>query len=299
MIFISTFVKIICFKMYSVWITGANGQLGLELRRKLARRKRVFATDAELDICDAAAVERFIAEHGIGTIINCAAYTNVEAAEDDADLCFRVNETGVKTLAEAAFKADAALIQVSTDYVFDGNKRTPYQESDSPAPLSVYGASKLAGERAMQRSGCRGVIVRTAWLYSPYGKNFMKTMAALGAEREEVKVVCDQIGSPTAADSLAAAIVRIIGNIGTHRGEIYNFSGRGPCSWSDFAAAIMHCAHNRCRVVDIKSDEYPQKATRPKYSYLDCSKIERDFGIVAEPWQSALERNWRRYKRTL
>lgn len=283
----------------SVWITGANGQLGIELRRKLARRKRVFATDAELDICDAAAVDRFIAGNGINTIINCAAYTNVEAAEENAGLCYRVNEIGVKTLADAAFKADAALVQISTDYVFDGGKRTPYKESDPPAPLSVYGASKLAGERAMQLSGCRGVIVRTAWLYSPYGKNFMKTMAALGAEHDQVKVVCDQIGSPTAADSLAAAVVKIIDNMTTQHGEIYNFSGRGSCSWSVFAAAIMHCAHNRCRVVDIKSDEYPQKATRPSYSYLDCSKIERDFGIVAEPWQSALERNWRRYKRTL
>lgn len=283
----------------SIWITGANGQLGIELRRKFARRKRVVATDAELDICDAAAVDRFIAGNGINTIINCAAYTNVEAAEENAGLCYRVNEIGVKTLADAAFKADAALVQISTDYVFDGGKRTPYKESDPPAPLSVYGASKLAGERAMQLAGCRGVIVRTAWLYSPYGKNFMKTMAALGAEHDQVKVVCDQIGSPTAADSLAAAVVKIIDNMTTQRGEIYNFSGRGPCSWSVFAAAIMHCAHNRCRVVDIKSDEYPQKATRPSYSYLDCSKIERDFGIVAEPWQSALERNWRRYKRTL
>lgn len=285
--------------MHSIWITGANGQLGMELRRKLARHKRVFATDAELDICDFAAVERFMAEHGTDTIINCAAYTDVEAAEDNAGLCCRVNELGVKTLAQAAAKADASLIQLSTDYVFDGTKRSPYTESDSPAPLSVYGKSKLAGERAMQQIGCRGAIIRTSWLYSPYGKNFMKTMASLGAEREEVRVVCDQIGSPTAADSLAAAIVKIIDNLGDCRGEIFNFSGEGECSWSVFAAAIMHCANNRCRVVDIKSDEYPQKATRPSYSYLDCSKIGRDFGIVPEPWQSALERNMRRYKRTL
>ena len=254
--------------MHSIWITGANGQLGIELGRKLARRKRVFATDAELDICNAVAVEKFIAGHGIDTIINCAAYTNVEAAEDNPQLCYKVNELGVKTLAEAALKADAALIQISTDYVFDGKKSTPYTEGDAPAPLSVYGASKLAGEEAMRRTGCRGVIVRTAWLYSPYGKNFMKTMAALGAEREELKVVCDQIGSPTSADSLAEAIVKIVDNMAMQRGEIYHFSGRGPCSWSVFAAAIMHCAHNRCRVVDIKSDGYPQKAARPAYSYL-------------------------------
>ena len=285
--------------MNNIWITGAGGQLGIELRRKLARRKGIFATDAELDICDASAVGQFVAANGIRFIVNCAAYTNVEAAEDNAALCHRVNGLGVKTLAEAALKADAALIQISTDYVFDGNKRTPYTENDSPAPLSVYGSSKLAGERAMQESGCRGVIIRTAWLYSPYGKNFMKTMADLGASRSELRVVSDQIGSPTAADSLAAAIVKILPQIGDRRGEIYHFSGRGPCSWSDFAAAIMHCARNRCRVVDIKSDEYPQKATRPNYSYMDCSRILRDFGVEAEPWQSALERNWRRYKRSL
>ena len=273
--------------------------MGIELRRRLARRKKVFATDAELDICDAGAVSGYISDNAINVIINCAAYTNVEAAEDNAELCYRVNELGVKTLAEAALKADAALIQISTDYVFDGRKRTPYTESDSPAPLSVYGESKLAGERAMQQSGCRGAIIRTSWLYSPYGKNFMKTMATLGASREEISVVCDQIGSPTAADSLAAAIVKIIDNLGDCRGEVFNYSGEGECSWSVFAAAIMHCAGNRCRVVDIKSDEYPQKATRPDYSYLDKSQIKRRFGIEAEPWQSALERNMRRYKRSL
>ena len=281
----------------SIWITGAKGQLGIELQKKLARRKNVVTTDAELDICDAAKVERFMADNNVGTIINCAAYTNVEAAEDNADLCYRVNELGVKTLAEAALKADAALVQISTDFVFDGSKGKPYKETDSPAPLSVYGASKLAGEQVMRKAGCRGVIIRTAWLYSPFGKNFMKTMAALGAERDQISVVCDQIGSPTAADSLAAAIVKILPQIGNRRGGIYHFTGEGPCSWSVFAAAIMHAAGNRCRVLDIKSDEYPQKATRPKYSYLDCSKIARDFGVKAEPWQSALERNMRRYKR--
>lgn len=285
--------------MNAIWITGAGGQLGRELQRKLARRRSVFATDAELDICDAAAVESFMAAHNIRTIVNCAAYTNVEGAESDIQRCYSINHLGVKTLAEAALKADAALIQISTDYVFDGQKRSAYKESDRPAPLCVYGSSKLAGEEAMQQVGCKGIIIRTAWLYSPFGKNFMKTMASLGAARDVVNVVCDQIGSPTAADSLAEAIVKTVGRAGEYRGEVYHFSGRGACSWSDFAAAIMHCAGNRCRVVDIKSDEYPQKATRPKYSYLDCAKIARDFGITPEPWQSALERNMRRYKRSL
>ena len=286
--------------MYSsIWITGAGGQLGIELQRKFAGRRRLLATDAELDICDAAAVERFVAENSVGTIINCAAYTNVEGAESDADRCRKVNCLGVKVLAEAARKADASLVQISTDYVFDGKKDTPYRESDSPAPLSVSGATKLEGERAMQEAGCRGIIIRTAWLYSPFGKNFMKTMTALGAGRDEVSVVCDQIGSPTAADSLAAAIVKSLRHIRDFRGEVFHFSGRGECSWSVFAAAIMHAAGNRCRVTDIKSDEYPQKAARPKYSYLDCSKFAQIFGVEAEPWQSALERNMRRYKRLL
>lgn len=283
----------------SIWITGAGGQLGTELQRKLARRKNIFATDAELNICDAVAVKDFIAQNHIGTIINCAAYTNVEAAEDNPALCRKVNAEGPANLALAAKEADAALIQISTDYVFDGRQRAPYRETDFPAPLSIYGKSKLEAEEAIRSIGCRGVIIRTAWLYSPYGKNFMKTMVALGSSRESVSVVADQIGSPTAADSLADAILIIIRNIGDRRGEIYNFSGDGPCSWSDFAAAIMHCAGLKCHVRDITSDEYPQKAARPAYSYLSKALIKQEFGIEAEPWQSALERNMRRYKRNL
>lgn len=273
--------------------------MGTELLRKTARRKNILATDAELDICDAGAVKDFVAQNRIGTIINCAAYTNVEAAEDCPALCRKVNAGGAATLAQAALEADAALVQISTDYVFDGRKRTPYIESDSPAPLSVYGKSKLEAEEAIRAAGCRGVIIRTAWLYSPYGKNFMKTMLSLGTTRDEVSVVSDQTGSPTSADSLADAILKIIRNIGDRRGEIYHFSGDGACSWSDFAAAIMHCGGCSCRVRDIKSDEYPQKAARPAYSYLDKALIKQGFGIEAEPWQSALERNIRRYKRML
>lgn len=285
--------------MRNIWITGAGGQLGTELQIKLKRRKGVYATDLEVDICNSEAVSRFMADNRIGIVINCAAYTNVEAAEDNSGLCRKVNVLGAKNLAQAALEADAALIQISTDYVFDGLKTTPYTEQDSPAPLSVYGASKKEAEDAIRDIGCRGVIIRTAWLYSPFGKNFMKTMVNLGATREEVRVVSDQIGSPTAADSLAGAILKISRSIGDRRGEIFHFSGEGPCSWSDFAAAIMHCAGSRCRVVDIKSDEYPQKATRPKYSYLSKALIKQEFGIEAEPWQSALERNMRRYKRLL
>ena len=281
--------------MYNIWITGANGQLGIELQQRLAGRGELFATDAELDICDADAVERFVADNNIGTIINCAAYTNVEAAEDNADICMKVNMLGVKNLAQAALKSDAALIQISTDYVFDGAKGTPYTESDLPHPLSVYGESKLAGEEAMRAVGCKGVIIRTAWLYSPYGKNFMKTMTTLGQTRNEVSVVCDQIGSPTAADSLAEAIEAVIERAGEFRGAIFNYSGQGACAWSDFAEAIMRLSGSECTVREIKSDGYPQKAVRPKYSYLDKSLFEETFHLEAEHWRKALERNMRRY----
>jgi len=280
--------------MNSIWITGAHGQLGIELQQKLAGRGNIYATDFELDICDADAVDAFVLEHKIDTIVNCAGYTNVEAAEDDRERCFAVNMTGVKTLAQAALKADASLIHISTDFVFGGEKDTPYTESDTPAPLSVYGESKLAGEEAMRQVGCKGIIIRTAWLYSPYGKNFMKTMVALSG-RDEIRVVSDQVGCPTSADSLAGAIAAAIGKIGDRRGEIYHFSGSGACSWSDFAAEIMKDAGSDCRVIRIKSDEYPQKATRPKYSYLDCSRIKAEFGVEAEPWRAALKRNLRRY----
>ena len=237
-----------------------------------------------------------MAEHGIDTIINCAAYTNVEGAEQQSRLCMAINADGAGTLAAAAGAFGATLIHVSTDFVFDGRKAAPYLESDSPAPLNVYGQSKLAGEEAIQQSGCKGIILRTAWLYSPYGKNFMKTMVALGQNRSRIGVVCDQIGSPTAADSLADAIARIIPRAGDFRGKIYHFSGRGECSWNDFATEIMRLAGCNCKVDKISSDEYPQKATRPKYSYLDCSRIKQEFGIEAEPWQSALERNMRRLR---
>ncbi len=280
--------------MSVIWIAGARGQLGRELQLKLAGKADVLSTGHELDILDSAALKAFARERGIGTIINCAAYTDVERAEAEAQRCFAVNSDGVRNLAEAALECGAALVHISTDFVFDGRSRTPYRESDSPAPLSVYGQSKLSGERAMRATGCRGIIVRTSWLYSPFGRNFMKTMLRLGRDRDEVGVVCDQIGSPTAADSLAQAIAAALPRIGDRRGEIFHYSGEGACSWSDFAAAIMSGAGLGCRVREIKSDEYPQKATRPKYSYLDCSLIRSELGIAREDWRTALCRNLRR-----
>lgn len=281
-----------------IWITGSKGQLGIELQRQTDRLNNIFATDAELDICDSKAVRDFIAQNHIRTIINCAAFTNAEAAEDNPSLCRRVNAYGPANLAQAALEADAALIHISTDYVFDGKKRTPYTEKDTAAPLSVYGLTKEEGERSIREIGCRGVIIRTAWLFSPYGVNFMKTMINLGRERAEIGVVCDQIGSPTAADSLASAILIISRNIGDRRGEFFHYSSEGPCSWSDFASAILLRAGSRSHVNEIKSNEYPQKAVRPAYSYLDKSLIKQEFGIIVESWQSALERNMRRYEKS-
>lgn len=280
--------------METIWIAGAAGQLGRELQIKLAGKADVIATGHELDILDAACVKAFARERGVGAIINCAAYTDVERAETDRERCFAVNADGVRNLSEAALNCDAALVHISTDFVFDGGKREPYRESDATAPLSVYAESKLAGEEAMRSTGCRGIIVRTSWLYSPFGKNFMKTMLRLGRERSELGVVCDQTGSPTAADSLAEAIEAALPQIGERRGEIFHYSGEGECSWSDFAAAIMAYSGLDCRIREIKSDEYPQKATRPKYSYLDCSLFRREFGIAREDWHSALQRNLRR-----
>lgn len=280
--------------METIWIAGASGQLGRELQLKLAGKAKVLATGHELDILDAATAKAFAKERGVGAIINCAAYTDVERAEAERERCFAVNSGGVRNLSEAALECGAAMVHISTDFVFDGRKETPYLESDDTAPLNVYGESKLAGEEAMRSTGCRGIIIRTSWLYSPFGKNFMKTMLRLGRERSEVGVVCDQIGSPTAADSLAGAIAAALPQIEERRGEIFHYSGEGACSWSDFAAAIMSTSSLGCHVRQIKSDEYPQKATRPKYSYLDCSLVRSEFSIAREDWRTALCRNLRR-----
>ena len=281
--------------MKKVLVTGAFGQLGTELRLLTEGRPDFIFTDIrpdgqvrKLDICDRRAVDRMLAEENIGAIINCAAYTNVNAAESETDLCHFINATGPGVLARAALRHDAALVHISTEYVFDGRKAYGYRETDRRHPLSAYGRSKRDGEDRVRRSGCRGVIIRTSWLYSPFGKNFVKTMLKLGAEKEELGVVCDQIGSPTYARELAKAILTILPQIGDRRGEFYHFTGGGVCAWSDFAAAIMREAGLPCRIRPITTAEYPTPAVRPACSVMSKEKIRRDFGIIPVLWQDSL-----------
>ena len=281
--------------MKKILVTGAFGQLGTELRLLTEGQPLFLFTDIReedgvqiLDICDRRAVEHFFTEHEIGAIINCAAYTNVNAAETDESLCHAINATGPGVLARSARRHDAALVHISTEYVFDGRKASGYLESDRRHPLSAYGRSKRDGEDAVRRSGCRGLIIRTSWLYSPFGNNFVKTMLRLGAEKPELGVVCDQIGSPTYARDLAEAILTALPRIGERRGEIYHFTNGGLCSWADFAATIMREAGLPCRIRPITTAEYPSPAVRPAYSTMSKVKIVRDFGLKLKPWEVSL-----------
>ena len=281
--------------MKKVLVTGAFGQLGTELRLLTEGRQDFIFTDIRsdeqvrrLDICDRKAVEQLIVDEGVGFIVNCAAYTNVNAAETDTALCQLINATGPGVLARTALRHNAAVVHISTEYVFDGRKATGYRETDRRHPLSAYGRSKRDGEDAVRNSGCRGLIIRTSWLYSPFGNNFVKTMLRLGAERPEVGVVCDQVGSPTYARDLAEAILAILPRIGERHGEFYHFTNDGVCSWADFAAAIMREANLPCRVRPITTAEYPSPAVRPAHSTMSKAKIVRDFNIVLKPWEDSL-----------
>lgn len=278
-------------------VTGASGQLGNELRLLTKKSKKYIFTDVAadhrteaLDICNAAQVEEFIRSRKIDVIINCAAYTNVDGAESNPELCHKINVEGVKNLAVSARRNGAALLHISTDYVFDGKrKRGAYKESCTCSPASVYGETKRRGELAIRRTGCRGVIIRTAWLYSPFGKNFVKTMLRLGAERSELGVVADQIGTPTYAKDLAAAILKIVPQIGERRGEIYHFTDEGVCSWFDFAAAIMAYSGLKTKVKPLTTGQYPTPAKRPAYSVLDKTKIRESFGVETPWWSLSLK----------
>ena len=276
----------------NILITGANGQLGNEMRDLSAGHPRhtYFFTDVhELDICDAEAVHAFVSNHAIDLIVNCAAYTAVDKAEDNPDLCDKLNHLAPAHLADAAEACGAALIHISTDYVFDGTAYVPYTEDALPCPNSVYGRTKLAGEEEVTRRCTRTMVIRTAWLYSEYGNNFVKTMLRLGRERAELGVVFDQIGTPTYAGDLARAIYAAIEQ-GVTPG-IYHFSNEGVCSWYDFTIAIHRLAGiSTCKVSPLHTDEYPAKAPRPHYSVLDKTKIKRTLGIDIPHWEESLAR---------
>ena len=279
--------------MANILITGANGQLGSELRKiGFSPLDEVFFTDvAELDITDYTAIEKFIQVHEVDTIINCAAYTAVDRAEDEPGPAAEINTQAVANLAKAAQKEDCLLIHISTDYVFDGTATTPYTEKIKTCPVSVYGKTKLAGEEAIIRSGCFYIIIRTAWLYSAFGHNFVKTILRLAEELPEINVVNDQIGTPTYAEDLAKAIVKIMANDDRveHEG-IYHYSNAGVCSWYDFAVEIVRLSGLNCRVNPVTTAEYPTKTHRPAYSVLDKTKIKHTFGVEVPEWQEALRR---------
>ena len=276
----------------NILITGANGQLGNEMRVLSAGHPAhtYFFTDVEeLDICNAEGVKTFVKDNHIDVIVNCAAYTAVDKAEDNAELCDRLNHLAPGYLAEAAEACEAALIQISTDYVFDGTAHIPYTEDAPTCPNSVYGRTKLAGEREAMTRCSRTMIIRTAWLYSTFGNNFVKTMLRLGRERESLGVVFDQIGTPTYAADLARAIFTAIEK-GIVPG-IYHFSNEGVCSWYDFTLAIHRLAGiTTCKVSPLHTDEYPAKAPRPHYSVLDKTKLKQTYGIEIPHWEESLAR---------
>lgn len=277
--------------MKKILVTGANGQLGSELKDILgANNEQVLYTDvAQLDITKLDLVRAFIKEHKVTDIINCAAYTAVDKAETDQDIAYMVNCIAPKNLATVAAEENCRLIHVSTDYVFSGEACTPYVESDPTSPLGVYGRTKLAGEEAVTDSGCDSVIIRTSWLYSAYGNNFVKTMMRLGKERDQLNVVFDQVGTPTYAGDLAVAIVKLIQSEElVDVSGLYHFSNEGVCSWYDFAQEIMDQENIACNVQPILSSQYPTPVRRPSFSVLDKAKIKKDFNITIPYWKHSL-----------
>lgn len=292
----------------NILVTGANGQLGNEMRiiSKQTDYNYVFTDVVEaegvdttiLDITDSKAVKRIVKENGIRCIVNCAAYTNVDKAESDSALCRRLNAEAPRILAEAMKEVDGLLIQISTDYVFGGDPyNTPCRENQKGTPTGVYGATKLEGEENIQAVGCDYVIIRTAWLYSEYGRNFVKTMLNLTATKPQLNVVFDQAGTPTYAYDLADAIKTVLDDYdneapkaGYSKTGIYHFSNEGVCSWYDFTKKIAELAGNTaCDILPCHSDEFPSPVTRPAYSVLDKTKIKQTFGIKVPYWTDSLK----------
>ena len=275
----------------NILITGCNGQLGneMQLLEKLHPEYRYFNTDvAELDITNSEAIERFVTDNAIDGIVNCAAYTAVDKAEENQDFCQVLNADAPGYLAAAIEKRGGWMIQISTDYVCDGTNHKPYVETDPVCPNSTYGRTKLAGEQAVMLNCKNAMVIRTAWLYSTFGNNFVKTMIRLGKEKQELGVIFDQIGTPTYARDLAVAIFAAISK-GIVSG-IYHFSNEGVISWYDFTKAIHRIAGiDTCKVRPLHTEEYPTPAARPHYSVLDKTKIKQTFGIEIPYWETSLK----------
>ncbi len=285
----------------NILITGANGQLGREMRlvSQSSQDRYIFtdvveADDVEttlLDMTDREAVNALVDKENIDFIVNCAAYTNVDKAETDEALCRKLNAEAPRILADAMKRREGWLIHISTDYVFGGDPyNTPCREDQKGTPTGVYGQTKLEGEQAIMASGCNYIIIRTAWLYSEYGKNFVKTMLQLTASKPQLKVVFDQVGTPTYALDLANAIATIMSNgKGLKAKGIYHFSNEGVCSWYDFTKMIAEMAgHSQCDIQPCHSDEFPSPVKRPAYSVLDKTKIKQTFGVAVPYWTDSL-----------
>ena len=275
-----------------ILITGANGQLGSEMRRlgEVSPNTYIYTDVAELDITNGDAVAAFVKENAVDIIVNCAAYTNVDKAESAEATAELINATAVENLAKAMKAVNGTLFHISTDYVFGNEGNTPRTEDMPLNPLGVYGRTKLRGEQAVAAVGCKAIIIRTAWLYSEFGNNFLKTMLRLTAEREQLNVVFDQVGTPTYAGDLALAIFSIIEG-GVYEGNegVYHFSNEGVCSWYDFATEIAIAAGNTaCKVQPCHSSEFPSPVTRPAFSVLDKSKIKNTFGIEIPHWRDSM-----------
>jgi len=278
--------------MLNILVTGANGQLGSEIKELSSKYEyKFFFTDSQdLDIADQIKVEAFCKENAIDIIINCAAYTAVDKAEEEQELANQINHLAVKYLASIAKEQNIKLIHISTDYVFDGTNFKPYTETDATNPNSVYGQTKLDGEKALQSINPRNsIVIRASWLYSSFGNNFVKTMLRLGKEKDTLGVIFDQVGTPTYAKDLAKTILEIIPKIQNKNVEIYNYSNEGVLSWYDFAKEIMRMTKLDCKITPIETKEYPTPATRPHYSLLNKAKIKEDFKLVIPYWKDSLD----------
>jgi len=275
-----------------ILVTGAKGQLGSELRPLLDAEfpaSAIYTDIEELDLTDAKAVESFVVNNEITHIVNCAAYTAVDQAEKEKMQCARINTDAVKNIAMAADACGAKIIHISTDYVFDGTNHRPYRESDKVNPISQYGTTKRKGETALLALAPEAIIIRTAWLYSAYGHNFVKTMLRLAESQSEIRVVCDQVGTPTYAQDLAKAIIRILRSHQWVPG-IYHFTNEGAASWYDFAKAIFRIAGKNVKVVPIPTEDYPTPASRPYYSILDRTRIKATYGVEIPHWEESLHK---------
>ena len=293
----------------TILVTGSNGQLGQSLNSLATQHPQyqfTFIDCVELDLSNMNSITTYFKQNQFDLIINCAAYTAVDKAEQEQEQANSINHLAVKQLAKIAKQNDSLLIHISTDYVFDGTGYKPYLESDQTNPQSVYGASKLKGEQAIQKIAPKAIIIRTSWVYSEYGANFVKTMLRLGQEQESLNVIVDQVGTPTYAKDLAAAIIKIVDaccanqNIFTQdqKVQLYHYSNEGVCSWYDFAKTIFEQINTPCTLSAIETKDYPTAAKRPHYSVLNKAKIKQNFNLSIPYWKDALQVCLKKYQET-